>query len=572
MAESENYSPEELNYAVLEVGGWEYLIPSLRDQKVLCIDSAGLVASLVARQCGQVVVLADDRCVESVGLVMKALGNQNVTIVPQSHWLRDSGGRLRGFDGMICHYLAAGAAIGGDLNRLDGILASARRALRSGGFIYIGIRNAYSIRRILRRTDTGNARPVSVRRVAAKLDRAGFTECHRHPFLIADHRLLEVLGKNGYESTKNPGKFVERIKGVLFGPLGSRFFAPAYGVVAHSGSARESLLVKVMGLLQEKYFPSHQGRGALVAKQYLVLNGGKVILKLGFADSHDDDFVAVLVRDHQALARREREAEMLDLLSRSNSRYASLFPRTIGRIDVDGVHCFVLTGLPGATIDQDVSELDEVTNKAFEFLLSFHQETRRAVRIDSAVFDGLFAALFAAARERNACQSRELVLIEGMIRQRAIGMTLPTVWMHGDFKVENVMYDPRTLALSGVIDWELSQSPGLPLLDLKYLNYYGRIIQGTPWLDAFREVCLLERRGSPEERRCRQYADALQLGADWIPILNVMFLIHHFGCRFKTSPSDHQMQEQVTMLMRECIRMLEATASRVVESSSNDRN
>jgi hypothetical protein len=293
------------------------------------------------------------------------------------------------------------------------------------------------------------------------------------------------------------------------------------------------------------------------------LNGGKVILRAGLTGSDDADVIAVLVRDPQSLARREREAGILRLLEGSNSAFSNLFPKLLRIMQIDGTHCFVLTSLPGATLDQNVSELEAVTDAAFQFLVSFHKETVQSTFMDSCVFDSLFAALFESARQRNPLQVQELSTLEGLVRDRAIGELLPNVWMHGDFKVENVMYNRKTLALSGVIDWELSRCPGLPLLDLHYLHIYNRIILGDNWIEAVRAVCLRGQYHELERRRYARYLVDVQLREEWIPFLNVMFLIHHLGCRFQTNVVDEDVQSQVSSLMHECVQLLNATAPTV---------
>ena len=41
--------------------------------------------------------------------------------------------------------------------------------------------------------------------------------------------------------------------------------------------------------------------------------------------------------------------------------------------------------------------------------------------------------------------------------------------MHGDTKIENFMIEPKTNKVIGVIDMELAEFPGIPLIDLFFL-------------------------------------------------------------------------------------------------------
>ncbi len=55
-----------------------------------------------------------------------------------------------------------------------------------------------------------------------------------------------------------------------------------------------------------------------------------------------------------------------------------------------------------------------------------------------------------------------------------------------DYKIENVLIDPASHGITGVIDWDYSQEAGLPLLDLLYLFAYNRTIRtGRPLEEVF---------------------------------------------------------------------------------------
>jgi hypothetical protein len=53
-----------------------------------------------------------------------------------------------------------------------------------------------------------------------------------------------------------------------------------------------------------------------------------------------------------------------------------------------------------------------------------------------------------------------------------VGKEFLFVFMHGDFKLENVLFDAELGNINGVIDWDLSMKEGPPLIDLYYLIIY----------------------------------------------------------------------------------------------------
>jgi len=64
-----------------------------------------------------------------------------------------------------------------------------------------------------------------------------------------------------------------------------------------------------------------------------------------------------------------------------------------------------------------------------------------------------------------------------------------------------------------------------------------------------------------EQEQERKYLCALGVADSWIPVLIVMFLVHHLGCRLELAASDRKRQEQVCGAMRECALMLEGRPS-----------
>lgn len=553
-----------IHWAALDAGGWQYLVGSLNGAKIACVDSKGIVSAAAVGLGAQVTVLVDDEmCGNQVDRVMAIVGCSSYRVESIAKWMdRPSGGLHERYDGILWHDLVGDGINRKGIARLRRVIARGRALLQPNGFMYLAMRNAFSVDRLWKWGDASARGRLSISHVVGELRRAGFRDCRCHPFLIAGERLLEVVPPAGYVASKNPSSRAERVKKWLFSRLGARVLAPAYGIVAFPGTAGRSVMDDLLDRLWDTRFRATNDRDSVVVKQYLALNGGKVILGIGPKGSHgSDDVTAVLVKDTHAVERREREAMILEALSHLSRNLTRLVPRLLDQFTFEGARCFVLSHLPGATLDRDLPELIAVTDGAFEYLLSFHQETKRIVTVDPTNFKALFSVLFDSARRCNPGQLEELSVLEDLVRARVSEVELPTVWAHGDFKVENVMYDPSRLTVTGVIDWELSRNPGLPMLDLLYLQFYNRLIRGMDWVEAFRGLCLTRHLDAVEQKHQTRYLDMLMISDKWVSILNVMFLVHHLGCRMQLILSDRREQEQVNAIMRECIQLLKDAAS-----------
>jgi aminoglycoside phosphotransferase (APT) family kinase protein len=48
---------------------------------------------------------------------------------------------------------------------------------------------------------------------------------------------------------------------------------------------------------------------------------------------------------------------------------------------------------------------------------------------------------------------------------RLDGATPLAGWIHGDYVPENVLFDPGTGRITGIVDWEMADAPDLPAID-----------------------------------------------------------------------------------------------------------
>lgn len=133
--------------------------------------------------------------------------------------------------------------------------------------------------------------------------------------------------------------------------------------------------------------------------------------------------------------------------------------------------------LPGVAIDIPISRIDELIDKAADLITKFHQETARDIILDEAGFKSLFGRdFFRLYPYLDNEYKTKLSSIESGMKRQLLGKPLKTVWFHGDYKIENVLFDTSSWNIRGVIDWDLSRQSGLPLLDILYLLAYKDVL------------------------------------------------------------------------------------------------
>jgi hypothetical protein len=293
----------------------------------------------------------------------------------------------------------------------------------------------------------------------------------------------------------------------------------------------------------------------------MVFHSMKVILVLEppTGNGRDDGgYVVVISTDEIVTRRREQEAQVLAALATLPPAMAQRVPLLADRFHVDGHECFVLSRLPGLTLEADVPQLGPVTASAVEFLVGLSLHAATPLPLDGPLFDEVFGGIFSAAAQGVPALQADFAQLRQCLAPRLLGRTLPIGWCHGDFKVENVTYDPATLAVAGVLDWEHASPRGLSYIDLLYLLLYNRVIRHADWMDAFRALAL-ERRLTPEEARLEQrFLSGTGTAADLVPALAAMFLVHHVGVRLGLVPWTEQELVPIRALLGRCIELINA--------------
>jgi len=538
--------PAELHNAPPWQEGWEMLVGPLGGRAVLCLDDGGPAITALAQRCARLRVLcADAAAADALARRVRAQGWQHVEAVALDEPARAAPAQ---FDGLVVSDLSgrALARIGGGLRRLLGV---ARPQLRHGAFVLLATPNRFGLSRSRLLPGLRGVRAWPWFSLAAQLRRLGVRAPRVHPLLLNEHAgMTEAIAPTGYLPTKNQGLTRERIKQWLWGPRAARWFAPALAAVGWIGEPQPGLIDAVALTLQS-------GGAEFHWVQYLVLLSGKVIATFKPDSERETPRVVVVTRDPLAVARRTQEAQSLaQLHARLPPHLGALLPRVLDRFKLDGNDCFVLQHMRGVTADALVPGLDRVTRTAQRFLLALHEVTCVKRVMDDEAWDGCLQPIFDSAVLRNPPAEGPLRRLETRMRALVIGHVWLDVCSHGDFKIENVMYDPQSFEVTGVIDWEHAMLCGLPYIDMAYLLTYNRMLAGESWLQAARAL-LTGRIDAAEQAVEAEYWRATRLPERLVPVLRALVVVHHIGCRWHGQWS-REAATALNALIEDCIELL----------------
>ena len=515
--------------------GWKYLLPVGEHGRVACVDGEAARTTLALSDlCDEVIAVPlGPQAAIGIRQQVQAAGCVNVKIVDcLAAWCPDATGPLDGFVMTVggASGLVEGEAESVTRGNLVETLMRVRGALTEVGFIFVSATNLLAYNGFWRSDSTRNSvRTFGGAALARLVRRVGYQHGRLYPMLSRnDRHLVQVLMPPGHRSFQSAGGYAEALRELLLGRIGSRWCAPEFGVLAYKGECRPSLFEALAASCDEE---TDGAAPPSSVKRYLVL-ADKIVLSLGRNRGPHGERMVVVPFTEVGRRRRHHEAKILQQARRLPEALRAKVPRSLGAGKFCNTPLFVLEELRGLCIDSPVRDLEPICTAATDFLVQLHCHSRTDIVIGPTEWDELCGGLFGDAAGRHPAARPLLDHIEARVRGMLLGASMPVVWMHGDFKIENVVIDRVTRQPSGVIDWELSQLRGLPLLDLLYLLTYNHILRCDEGFHrVYREVALSSTWMTWESRLLDTYMDRLSIGAPLADAMLAMLPVHALARR-----------------------------------------
>lgn len=470
--------------------GWKFLL-DVRATSTVCFlgPSWGAAPLVLARSCASVLML--DGSPNRLRLVFeqaRGSGLENLTVARVSDALRlplaDHSvdvvvvpGIAEWFEAVAASQPLASAA-GNEL------LAEIRRVIAAGGQAYVGTENRQGVSRLL---DLGRARAVrySVSGLKAGAAEAGFADCSIFaplPFRHKFHQILEVGRTDRMNFCVDP----YRTRGRVLRPLvrlWDRYnrhgrlerhlyrYLPGLSAVLSADAAAESFGERVIRHVGDV---GNLPPAATALSRYYVRPKGVVVLVAGSADQ--GGLIVRLPLADGATASCERQHQALNLMAgdeRIPVRLRRLFPAPVASGRFDGQPYFAETGLRGELgrlyYSRSERRFDRAIANAAAVLCELRRATEHAVLIDEAQFGRVCGDWLDELRNVVRAENRAaLDLIDGILRDALLGRSLPLGWHHGDYDFANLLYGPDD-GVTGILDFEVFDPEGLPLIDLLVL-------------------------------------------------------------------------------------------------------
>ena len=561
-------TPSARNLRQDQNGGWVLLLPSLGPgEGVLCLELGSL------EYCGPLIYWHGD---VDVLARRPGLGQARHTIyrggqegvMAAVDW--EPGQRLPFGSGTFAGIVIrlAGAAAPAQFAALSlgaAFWREIRRVLASTGFTYLEINGNLSLGS-LENVARGAWSQVNIgprrRKWLSQLKIAGLGVLAVYPLLNERGELAEILTEADQVLPPEPVGFRERAKLRLLGPWGRRHFASAYGLLSTCGR-RPTLLDELLLVCDAAAVVSGTDSGGSPYRAgRIAVTPGKVFVQCVRASSPDGSLFVVVPMNHETLGRRRRELAAITALRATQLEIATLLPSIAREAQCRGRTVFVYSEIRGRTIDRPVPQLSVMIQCAFELLAEFNRASQRDIIMDQSAFDACVGTALSGAVARYPTLELALARLRSEFDRHLSGRHCRVGWLHGDFKIENLLFDMREIRVTGVIDWELASPVGFLMVDLLYLLAYGRVTEGAAAdvLDVV-EVAILGGCWTAQERTLiDDYVRRFNLPLHYMTLASAFFVVHHIGMRFTYAITEADWRVRLNRILENLTARLEAVS------------
>ncbi len=443
------------------------------------------------------------------------------------------------------------------------LLKEIRRILKPDGQLYVGIENRVGFLYFMGQPEDhtglpfGSLMPRPLQNIYSKVKRgrpyrtyiysksgyqklmreSGFPEVKLYspvPDYRDFHQIIDLAP--GAKQDLNPffdtAKFKHKVKHRLYG---SHTFNPSFSIVG-SQSNTNSLVADLTAELGERL---HSDARSYRLAKYLVSRTNNVILIYEARKEKIEPLVVKLPLNERADERTANHALAIgavrDCLS-EQPELATLVPTPLLTGTLKGHKYYAEAKLSGESGDQlglRPRVADRLMGEAFEFITNLHLTTGKKYQVDEAIakqqWGNALEKIIGLARE---AELKDFFRALGDYLDRQLrGKSVNLVRTHGDFWLGNLLAKPPRSKLTGVIDWDISQTAGWPLLDLWHLVGYtmklrrNNISLGKMYL----EIIWPADFSNNFSGKINQYQKELALPDELLPPLKVCYWLNYLS-------------------------------------------
>ncbi len=198
-----------------------------------------------------------------------------------------------------------------------------------------------------------------------------------------------------------------------------------------------------------------------------------------------------------------------------------------------------LPGEPGSILMYRLEARERVIDRAIDWVTSLHRATLAPGR-PAAEYGGMARSVLTAISTRLGEEDARFAgAAADYLEDRLGGTALPSVQGHGDFWLGNVLIDPRTSAVTGIVDWDQADAEAPPLEDILHLLSHRKWLFSIYDPGAWIRKCLAGGLPARDNDRLSGYLRALDLDRRFLGPLLLLYWVRYLATRevfFRSTP------------------------------------
>jgi len=371
----------------------------------------------------------------------------------------------------------------------------------------------------------------------------------RYPSISYTPRPYESFLPGRYHNNKNIFLLKERLKSTFLKTPFSRSITNSNIWIWCKSENSPSLLNQLYKTLNSTNI---QWQGSNVEILKILYRPGKIIISLSSKRASSPEYIAVIAIDKSSEAQRNNEEIAINYLKKNNKIHP-LISQFYMSMSFGFFKIYLMSEIDGITVDINNTSLQKMTKSAFNCIMLYSSEFIQSGA--RSCLKELSAAYFITFKSRYCNFNKEIKTINSFLEDVNFD-DIPSMFMHGDAKLENFVLD-RNFNVISMIDLELAEVSGFPLLDLYYLLVYNHNMQNNRQFNLSYIKLLNNDLDAYEQDLITKYCNQFSISEYHQEVLKIMFFIHHYSRRFRALAAEQQYQTTFGKCLTETCQFIE---------------
>jgi hypothetical protein len=342
-----------------------------------------------------------------------------------------------------------------------------------------------------------------------------------------------LLPKNRYTKFKN----------ALINLSPSRLLWPSYLMFA-SAQKYIPVIEKILVTHQNKSGLEWVSKGKPTIKRIVPGNGGTTIVAVGpHATNGKHDVIVRLPTTVHGRIRCETNSHALRTLS--SIQQTVDVPAFIASGELGGDAYFIEGKCTGSEVEYGTSGLDTMLTEAGEIIGAFHHSSTRHTLLTDELFNLKISPLFNETKGfSDVALHLQLDRLHATIRENFVGKRVSIGFVHGDFKLGNLLFD-KDRRLTSIIDWDGFSENGFQVFDyLTHLLYAISSQTNSSLVEAYLKYVLPWKLPAEHSQTIGHKIELLTGDAKSFELLRMVFWLSQLSLRFDRLLKVHSEAQQ----------------------------